>query len=582
VHVPDPSSKRTLSTGELIGFAQKNSASQTWLGIPFAQPPVGALRWRAPQPPALWSGVREALNFGSACPQLANPIGDTPNAEPGTVTGHEDCLYLNVYAPRGSAEQAAQRKLPVMVWLHGGGNSVGHAGTYDGGDLAARYDLIVVTTNYRLGPFGWFRQPALLSDTPGDEQSGNWGMLDQIRALEWVRENVAAFGGDPGNVTIFGESAGGVDVLGLLVSKRAEGLFHRAISQSGGTNSSSLAEAENPTDAAQPGNKNSSAEATLRILFPGIGRADAAARAKALQPALIAARLRAASPKEVFAAYTAVKGARPGAMLDMPALVRDGSTLPLETEQELFAQGRYHHVPVILGTNHDELKLFLLSDPKLLRNWIRVLPMFRDELRYQVTSDYGTMGWKMSSLDAPAAEMRRVQGPSVFVYRFDWDEEPRILWSDFAKLLGAAHGMEIPFVFRHFEGNGFARLFTDANRPGREQLADAMSSYWANFAYTGAPGRGRNGKLPEWRAIDLAEGGDKQIVFDTAEGGGVRMDKHVITKASLLAQLARDPRMNDQIRCEIFQGMVDYKTLSPSDREAAGCTAKGLKGLGAR
>ena len=178
--------------------------------------------------------MREALKLGSACPQLAGILSDTPDAKAGTVVGNEDCLYLNVYAPSGAANEVAKRKLPVMVWFHGGGNTVGHAGGYDGSELAARYGVVVVTTNYRLGPFGWFRQPALVEHAKGDEASGNWGTLDLIRSLEWVRENAAAFGGDPKNVTIFGESAGGTDVYSLLVSTRAEGLFHRAISQSGG------------------------------------------------------------------------------------------------------------------------------------------------------------------------------------------------------------------------------------------------------------------------------------------------------------------------------------------------------------
>ncbi len=568
-HVADPTSQRKVASGELVGFAEKNGKTQTWLGIPFAAPPTGELRWRAPQPPAKWAGVRDALKLGSACPQLAGILSDTPDAKPGTVVGNEDCLYLNVYAPSGSAGEVAKRKLPVMVWFHGGGNSVGHAGGYDGSELAARYGVVVVTTNYRLGPFGWFRQAALIEHAKGDEASGNWGTLDLIRSLEWVRENAAAFGGDPKNVTIFGESAGGTDVYSLLVSKRAEGLFQRAISQSGGFGSHSLAEAENPTDAEQPGKPNSSAEATPRILFAGFDRDKALAQLKALPPAEVALRLRAATPEQIFAAYTANDSEGFGGMIDIPAVLRDGHTLPVEDPVKLLAEGRYNRVPVILGTNRDEIKLFIFRDPKLVRWWFGILPAFKDENAYQATSDYAALNWKMGGVDAPAASMRKAQGPSVYVYRFDWDEEPKFLWSDFGKLLGAAHGMEIPFVFHHFEG-GFARLFTDANKAGREEVADAMSSYWANFAWTGAPGKGRDGKLPEWKPVDLADGGDKQIVFDTAAGGGVRMDAHTITKPELLAQFASDPRMDDTLRCEIFKGMVEHEGFVAADAKAAG------------
>ena len=302
--------------------------------------------------------------------------------------------------------------------------------------------------------------------------------------------------------------------------------------------------------------------------------------AKSLAPDELARRLRAATPAQIFAAYTDENEENFGGMIQMPTVFRDGSTLPLDEEKALFAEGRYNRVPVILGTNRDELKLFIFRDPKLVRWWFGILPAFKDETRYQATSDYASASWKIGGADEPAAAMRGVQGPSVYVYRFDWDEEPKLLWSDFAKLLGAAHGMEIPFVFHRFDG-GFARLFTDDNRAGREELADAMSSYWANFAWTGSPRRGRNGQLPEWKPVDPAEGGDKQIVFDTAKDGGVRMDAHTVTKASLLAQLAADPRLNDALRCEVFQGMVEHDAFVAADREASGCSAQGLKDVAA-
>jgi para-nitrobenzyl esterase len=254
----DPASQRQTTSGAVIGFSE-SPKTFSWLGIPFAKPPLGELRWRAPQPPDAWTGVRDALAPGSACPQMANPLGDQPGAKKGTVIGHEDCLYLNVYAPRSSPDEAANRRLPVMLWIHGGGNSVGHAGSYDGSSLAGTYNVVVVTANYRLGPLGWFRQAALVADAQDEDgRSGNWGTLDQIRALEWVRDNAAAFGGDPNNVTIFGESAGGNDVMALLLSPRAAGLFHRAISESGGTNSAPLARAENLVDDPTPGDGQSS------------------------------------------------------------------------------------------------------------------------------------------------------------------------------------------------------------------------------------------------------------------------------------------------------------------------------------
>jgi para-nitrobenzyl esterase len=579
---PDPTSQRELSSGSVVGFAPRDGA-QAWLGIPFAKPPVGELRWRAPQPPARWSGTREALRAGSACPQNANRLGDAPDAKPGTVTGSEDCLYLNVYAPRVTPQEVTARHLPVMVWIHGGGNTVGHAGRYDGSALAAKRGVVVVTTNYRLGPFGWFHQPALVAGaaTP-QEESGNFGTLDLIRALEWVRDDIAAFGGDPRNVTIFGESAGGTDVYSLLVSPLAKGLFQRAIAESGGLNTSSLAEAANLKDAAEPGDERSSGEVTPRILFPKLARADALKRVESLGETETAARLRAATPAEVFAAYQASGPESFGGMIRMPMVLRDGVVLPGEEGEKLLAEGRYNQVPIIAGTNRDEIKLFMFGDPKAVRWWFGFLPRMRDPERYQVTAEYGTLGWKLRAVDEPAAVMRSVQGPSVYAYRFDWDEEPTLLGSDFAKLLGAAHGMEIPFVFESFDASFFPRVFTDQNRPGREALADAMASYWTEFAYTGDPGRGRDQSLPQWAAWSPSEGGPKFAILDTAEGGGIRMETRPLTKQALLAQMASDSRLDDALRCELFAEYVKRDTFAAADREASGCSAAGLGSVAAR
>src|SRR5262249_9099617 len=215
---PEQSLRRTTTSGEVVGSVGRYG-SATWLGIPYAAPPVGALRWRAPEPPPRWDGVREALVAGSPCVQYAGPFGGINDVKRLEPAGYEDCLFLNVYAPRAATPTS---RLPVMVWIHGGGNSVGHAGTYDGGNLTERENVVVVTINYRLGPFGWLRHAALRGDGTTDlDRSGNFGTLDQIRALEWVRDNVAVFGGDPGNVTVFGESAGGRNVVALLDARPA-------------------------------------------------------------------------------------------------------------------------------------------------------------------------------------------------------------------------------------------------------------------------------------------------------------------------------------------------------------------------
>ncbi|MEN8161810.1 MAG: carboxylesterase family protein, partial [Myxococcota bacterium] len=228
----DPATLRQPPAGDVVGSAGHHGG-HAWLGIPYAEPPLGALRWRAPQPLLPWTGTREALASGASCPQFANGLGGDTSAEPGTLIGSEDCLTLNVYAPV-LAGPPAEAHLPVMVWIHGGGNTIGTASFYDGSRLASEQAVVVVTINYRLGALGWLRHAALREGADALDASGNLGTLDQIQALRWVQNNVAAFGGDPGNVTIFGESAGGQNVLVLLTAPAAADLFHRAIAQSGG------------------------------------------------------------------------------------------------------------------------------------------------------------------------------------------------------------------------------------------------------------------------------------------------------------------------------------------------------------
>ena len=199
----------------------------SWKGVPFASPPVGQLRWKAPVDPEPWTGIREAGHYSDPCVQYS-PLGR------GKIIGSEDCLYLNVWRP-----ETAEQDLPVYVWIHGGGNSIGSANMvpdYEGYNLASRGNLVFVSINYRLGPFGWFAHPSLRTGESGDEynDSGNFGTLDIIQALKWINRNIGFFGGDPDRVTIAGESAGAFNVTSLLVSPQAAGLFHGAVSQSGG------------------------------------------------------------------------------------------------------------------------------------------------------------------------------------------------------------------------------------------------------------------------------------------------------------------------------------------------------------
>ena len=249
---------------------------ESFKGIPFAAPPVGELRWRPPQPAASWTGVRQAADFGANCMQ--GRFGPPPAAgAPQPPAPSEDCLFLNIWRP---ASAAAGAKLPVMVWIHGGG-FVGGSGALpgEGGGPFARQGVVLVTLNYRLGRFGFFAHPALSAERP-DDLKGNYAYMDQIAALQWVKRNIGAFGGDPDNVTIFGFSAGGVSVHSLLASPLARGLFHKAIAQSGGSRDSVLTARPMREDGVDP-NYPVSGE-TIGMTFArsmGIDGTDAAALA---------------------------------------------------------------------------------------------------------------------------------------------------------------------------------------------------------------------------------------------------------------------------------------------------------------
>jgi para-nitrobenzyl esterase len=570
---PDPASLRTLREGPVVGFAHPRGG-HAWLGIPFAKPPVAELRWRAPRPPAPWRDTRQALAFGPSCSQLAGPAASADGARDGEPAGSEDCLYLNVFAPRFRPDDVPRgaARLPVMMWIHGGGNTIGDARLYDGSTLATTRDVIVVTVHYRLGVFGWFSHPALRGEgTSPDDASGNYATLDLVRALHWLRDNAAAFGGDPGRVTIFGESAGGVNVFSLLLSPRAAGLFQRAIVQSGGLSLATLAEAEHLADEPEAGHERSSREILLELLQRE-GRADGRAEAKralaAMSDVEIAAYLRGRDAATLLGLFD---GDRLGGMYDVPLLFPDGHVLPREEPLAAFAAGAYNRVPTILGTNRDESKLFMaFGSPHVSR--IFGLPLrINDPRRYDLEAEYGSRLWKAVGVDEPAEAMRRAQGATVFGYRFDWDGERKILWLDLGRLLGAAHGMEVPFVFGELSFFGMRGPFDEAQHERDLALSRAMTSYWTQFALAGDPGRGRQGELPRWEPWSR-DAGHKYVLLDTDDGGGIRMASEPVTRAEVIDGVASDPRFaSDGERCAVWASFVQWTDeMTPEDYARAG------------
>lgn len=535
---------RTIENGQIAGSITDNG-NHRWAGIAFAKPPVGNLRWRAPRKPHNWEGVFHAVDASARCPQKAR---STDAEKVGKLVGSEDCLYLNVWAPAFSQNQIPQgeNKLPVMVFIHGGSNTWGYGGQYDSQYLSARHDLIVITINYRLGPLGWFSQPALQQGNSNpDDNSPNFANLDMIAALQWVQKNVSAFGGDPDRVTIFGESAGGHNVASLMAIPRAQGLFHGAIIQSGFFTSRSISGQQQGVDA-DVGWEFKGDNAIVTDLTP----------LTKVNGSELTDFLRDVSVKDLFEA-AATEDGEPGS----PLIIRDGILISRAGLESALENAEHEIVPVITGTNRDELKLFNIADKQLMKKAFGILPRARDPELYNLISDYQSAMWRARAVDEQAIRLSKRKQNPVYAYRFDWDEEGSFLGSDFSQLLGAAHAMEIPFIFDGFEQFpiGGERIFPKAGAAERDQLSDAMMSYWAEFAYTGNPGKGRAAELMAWNSWNDNSAGGQLIIFDTISGGGTRMNKQVISSTSVYQSLGEETtELPKQTRCVILQGVIGW------------------------
>ncbi len=462
----------TVSTryGKLEG--EEQGGLSVFKGIPFAAAPAGPRRWRAPEKPAPWSGTRDARRFGNVAPQ--NPVLVSALSAM-LVEGEqtEDCLYLNVWTPGVDG-----KRRPVMVWIHGGAFSIGSGSQaiYDGSVLARRGDVVVVTINYRLGPLGFLR----LADLTGGKipASGNEGILDQIAALEWVRDNIAEFGGDPANVTIFGESAGGMSVGTLLGMPAARGLFHKAIPQSGACHTGAPADRANRT-----------AERILSKL--GVAPSNAEA-------------LRALAPGQLLKGTLMTDGKTPDPELGMAYQpVVDGTVMP-KTAIDLVAQGSANGVAVMVGSTLEEWKLFAIMDPSLptldrkglaARIGRRISAEAADALIDSYEKARAQHGASTAIRDLftaietdrifrmPGVRLAEIQGRRerrVYNYLFEW-RSPAM-----GGALGSCHALELGFVFGTNHLPGMAPFA--GSGPAAEKLATQMQDAWLAFARRGDPG----------------------------------------------------------------------------------------------
>lgn len=452
-----------VEQGQLSGTTGKNPEVRVYKGIPFAAPPVGDLRWKPPQPAATWQGVREAKEYGSACWQTQYPGNSIYQAKLPPLS--EDCLTLNVW----TAAKSAKDKLPVMVWIHGGGftRGSGTSAGYDGESFAHK-GVVLVTINYRLGIFGFMAHPALTAESK-HHASGNYAILDQIAALEWVKKNIAAFGGDPNCVTIFGESAGSWAVNVLMATPLAKGLFHRVIGESGGQFSpmKTLAEAEKSGDR----------------FAAGLGITQDALK-----------NLRAKSPEDLIKSSDT-----PTASPDV-----DGWVLPEEINA-IFAGGKQNDVPLIVGFNADEgttlapqlAQTTAATFNKRIQDlygssaaeFVKVYPGGTDsEAAASSFAAYRdqVFGWQMRTWARLATKTGH---HAAYLYLFSHHPPgPQ------GEKLRAFHASEIPYVFGNF-------FWPFPYEEADHKLSDVVSTYWVNFAKTGDP----NGAgLAQWPAYNAS------------------------------------------------------------------------------
>ena len=522
----------TIVTSSGITSAKIQKQVLLWEDIPYAMPPIDDLRWKAPK--ELFDNkklikpmdnnfcIQEPSSFGGAS-------GNT------SIVGSEDCLYLDIRAPVRSEKN---KLLPVMFWIHGGGNTSGLKDIYDFSGMVKDHNVIVISINYRLGPFGWFTHPSIQDLQNGIDKTSNFGTLDIIQALEWTKKNIKLFGGNPENITIFGESAGGHNVLSLLVAPQAKGLFHKAISQSGYTTSVSI-------DNAIVDSTSSQFMLTSDKVVQNLIADNGVFTKKELNT-----YLKSLPAYELFNEYIGKTNS------ELPLLTNDGIVIPeIGLSQSLSMPEYVHQVPIIAGSNRDEVKLwiglaeyFVETEFSLLGSIIGIPKVrLKNKDSFEAFNYYRSSAWQIRGVIEPLNSLIISGNNNTFAYRYDWDDHRRFLIADLRSLIGAAHATEIPLLTGNNKlvgdlgyllyPKGFSKRFTSKN----------MTAFWTNFAKNSKPGFSSNNI--EWKDYRNSN----FMIIDRKKD--MKLKSFNTSFKSLVEELNFDKRVTELEKCVILYQM---------------------------
>ncbi len=516
-----------VASGKVSGSEVNDGATLLWQGVPYAKSPVGALRWKAPEPVAASPGIFDATKSGALCPQLSA----------GKLVGDEDCLTLDIYRPN-----SPETGLPVLVYIHGGNNQGGASQELDARRLAVTANAVIVSVNYRLGLLGFNSLPALRTGS-AEEASGNFSLLDMSQALTWIKANIAAFGDDGGNVTVSGFSAGGRDVMAMLISPIFKGQFQKAISFSGGM---TIADAE------------ASAKLTARALAPLVVADKVKADETQAYDWLLTTSpdvgdyLRGLAADRLAGLMTNA-GIR---MTVFPHLFNDGVILP----KDGFATVNYNSVPLLMLTGSKEFSLFARSDSEFAAVKDEDLMADAEGLRtYAFANDYGSKLYELFNAQESAAAMFASYKAPIYTLRIAWGGAPAIVGERMAKIYGSFHGVWIPFVTSTTTGfsAGFSAAF---DNPGARDLTDKLGRYLANFLRTGNP----NGDgLVAWKPWESAASGPTQLVVDAdAQTAIIEMTEERTRYDDVLAQMEADRSIPEADKAHLIESVLNGRWFS--------------------